>query len=126
MANTCTILRRLEIVSQRVADFLSRPRSLSRSAINRLIQDLEILRGAVRELPIARRPKEDILNRLAQAQRLLRNGNLNGAINRILAVLAVLQVVTVKVNSRRIPCAQGLTIVHPSKPFSTICQICDP
>ncbi len=125
MANTCTILRRIERLSQRVADFLSRPRSLNRSAINRLNDDLELLRGAVRELPLARGPKNDILNRIAQAQRLLRSRHIEEAIDRILAVLAVLQVVTVKVKSRRIPCAQGLTIVHPSKPFSTICQICN-
>lgn len=126
MANTCTILRRIERLSQRLADFLSRPKSLNRSAINRLIDDLEMLRAAVRELPLSRGPKNDILNRIAQAQRLLRNRNIDEAIDRILAVLAVLQVVTVKVNSHKVPCAQGLTIVHPSKPFSTICQICDP
>jgi hypothetical protein len=66
------------------------------------------------------------LDRLTQAQRLLRDGNLNGAATRILAVLSILQVVVLKVKSHKIPCAQGLTIVHPSKPFSTICQICDP
>ncbi|NLW45788.1 MAG: hypothetical protein GXY86_00385 [Firmicutes bacterium] len=124
MANTCTILRRIEKISQKLADFLSRP--LTSRAANKIFDQLTLLRGAVRELPLAKKPKRDILDRLAQAQQLLRNGNLNGAATRILAVLSILQVVVLKVNTRRIPCAQGLTIVHPSKPFSTICQICDP
>lgn len=124
MANTCTILRRIEKISQKLADFLSRP--LTRRAADKIFDQLTLLRGAVRELPLAKKPKRDILDRLAQAQRLLRSGNLNGAATRVLAVLSILQVVVLKVNTRRIPCAQGLTIVHPSKPFSTICQICDP
>lgn len=124
MANTCTILRKIEKISQKLADFLSKP--LSERKANRIFDQLTLLKGAVRELPLAKKPKRDILNRLAQAQRLLRNGNLNGAVTRILAVLSILQVVVLKVKSHKIPCAQGLTIVHPSKPFSTICQICDP
>lgn len=124
MANTCTILRRIEKISQKLADLLSRPRS--RRAVDKIINQILLLRGSVRELPIAKKAKRDILNRLAQAQRLLRNDNFNGAVNRILAVLSILQVVVLKVKNRRVPCAQGLTIVHPSKPFSTICQICDP
>lgn len=123
MANTCTIIRKIEIISQKIADFLSKP--LTSRAINRIFDKIELLRGAVRELPLSKKPKRDILDRLAQAQRLLKNGNLNGAVSRILAVLSILQVVVLKVKSRPIPCAQGLTIVHPSKPFSTICKICD-
>lgn len=124
MANTCTILRKIEKISQKLADFLSKP--LSQRKAERIFDQLTLLKGAVRELPLAKKPKRDILDRLAQAQRLLRNGNLNGAVTRILAVLSILQVVVLKVKSHKIPCAQGLTIVHPSKPFSTICQICDP
>ncbi len=124
MANTCTILRRIEKVSQKLADLLSKP--LTSRKVNKIFDQLTLLRASVRELPLAKKPKRDILDRLAQAQRILRNGNLNGAVTRILAVLSILQVVVLKVKSRRIPCAQGLTIVHPSKPFSTICQICDP
>lgn len=124
MANTCTILRKIEKISQKLADLLSRP--LSSRKANKIFDQLILLEGAVRELPLAKKPKRDILDRLAQAQRLLRNGNLNGAVTGILAVLSILQVVVLKVKSHRIPCAQGLTIVHPSKPFSTICQICDP
>jgi hypothetical protein len=124
MANTCTILRKIEKISQKLADFLSKP--LSRRKADRIFDQLTLLRGAVRELPLAKKPKRDILDRLTQAQRLLRDGNLNGAATRILAVLSILQVVVLKVKSHKIPCAQGLTIVHPSKPFSTICQICDP
>lgn len=124
MANTCTILRRIEKISQKLADLLSRP--LSRRAVDKIINQLRLLKGSVRELPIAKKAKRDILNRLSQALRLLRDGNLNGAVTRVLAVLSILQVVITKVKSHRVPCAQGLTIVHPSKPFSTICQICDP
>ena len=124
MANTCTILRRIEKISQKLADLLSRP--ISRRAVDKIINQIRLLIGSVRELPIAKKAKRDILNRLAQALRLLRNGNLNGAVTRVLAVLSILQVVILKVQNRRVPCAQGLTIVHPSKPFSTICQICDP
>jgi hypothetical protein len=124
MANTCTVLRRIEKISQKLADLLSRP--VSRRAIDRIINQIRLLKGSVRELPIAKKAKRDILNRLAQALRLLRNGNVNSAVTRVLAVLSILQVVTVKVKNRRVPCAQGLTIVHPGKPFSTICQICDP
>ncbi len=123
MANTCTILRGIEKVSQKLADLLSRP--LTNGTINKILGQLELLRGSVRDLPLSKKPKRDILNRLAQAQQLLRNGNLNSAINHILAVLAVLQVVITKLNSHRIPCVQGLTLVHPSRPFSTICQTCN-
>ncbi|MGE5604633.1 MAG: hypothetical protein ACM3YE_02960 [Bacteroidota bacterium] len=124
MANTCTILRRIEKISQKLADLLTRP--LSSRAVDKIINQIRLLKGSVRELPVAKKVKRDILNRLSQALRLLRNGNLNGAVTRVLAVLSLLQVVILKVNSHRVPCAQGLTIVHPSKPFSSICQICDP
>jgi len=124
MANTCTILRRIEKISQKLADLLSRP--ASRRTLDKIINQVRLLKGSVRELPIAKKAKHDILNRLGQALRLLQNGNLNTAFARVLAVLSILQVVVLKVQNRRVPCAQGLTIVHPSKPFSTICQICDP
>ena len=124
MANTCTILRRIEKISQRLADLLSRP--ASRRTLDKIINQVRLLKGSVRELPIAKKAKRDILNRLGQALRLLRNGNLNTAFARVLAVLSILQVIILKVQNRRVPCAQGLTIVHPSKPFSTVCQICDP
>ncbi|NLY75318.1 MAG: hypothetical protein GX075_08430 [Firmicutes bacterium] len=124
MANTCTILRRIEKISQKLADLLSRP--ASRRTLDKIINQVRLLKGSVRELPIAKKAKRDILNRLGQALRLLQSGNLNTAFARVLAVLSILQVVVLKVQNRRVPCAQGLTIVHPSKPFSTICQICDP
>lgn len=124
MANTCTILRRIEKVSQKLADLLTKPQS--RRAIDKIIDQIRLLRGSVRELPINKKAKKDILNRLDQALRLLRNGDFKRGITRVLAVLSILQVVILKVKSHRVPCAQGLTIVHPSKPFSTICQICDP
>ncbi len=123
MANTCTILRRIEKISQKLADLLSRP--VSRRAVDKIINQIRLLKGSVRELPIAKKWKRDILNRLNQALRLLKDGKLNGAVTRVLAVLSILQVVVLKVNNHRVPCAQGLTIVHPSKPFSTICQICN-
>lgn len=124
MANTCTILRRIEKISQKLVDLLSRP--ASRRAVDKIINQVRLLKGSVREIPIAKKAKRDILNRLGQALRLLRNGNLNTAFARVLAVLSILQVIILKVQNRRVPCAQGLTIVHPSKPFSTVCQICDP
>lgn len=124
MANTCTILRKIEKISQKLADLLTRHRS--GRTIDKIIDQIRLLKGSVRELPINKKAKKDILNRLSQALKLLRNGNFNGAATRVLAVLSILQVVILKVKSHRVPCAQGLTIVHPSKPFSTICQICDP
>lgn len=124
MANTCTILRKIEKISQKLADLLTRHQS--RRTIDKIIDQIRLLKGSVRELPINKKAKKDILNRLSQALKLLRNGNFNGAVTRVLAVLSILQVVILKVKSHRVPCAQGLTIVHPSKPFSTICQICDP
>lgn len=124
MANTCTILRKIEKISQKLADLLTRHRS--GRTIDKIIDQIRLLKGSVRELPINKKAKKDILNRLSQALKLLRNGNFNGAVTRVLAVLSILQVVILKVKSHKVPCAQGLTIVHPSKPFSTICQICDP
>lgn len=124
MANTCTILRKIEKISQKLADLLTRHRS--GRTIDKIIDQIRLLKGSVRELPINKKAKKDILNRLSQALKLLRNGNFNGAATRVLAVLSILQVVILKVKSHKVPCAQGLTIVHPSKPFSTICQICDP
>lgn len=124
MANTCTILKKIEKISQKLADLLTK--HPSRRTIDKIIDKIRLLKGSVRELPINKKAKKDILNRLSQALKLLRNGNFNSAATRVLAVLSILQVVILKVKSHRVPCAQGLTIVHPSKPFSTICKICDP
>lgn len=124
MANTCTILKKIEKIFQKLADLLTK--HPSRRTIDKIIDKIRLLKGSVRELPINKKAKKDILNRLSQALKLLRNGNFNSAATRVLAVLSILQVVILKVKSHRVPCAQGLTIVHPSKPFSTICKICDP
>lgn len=125
MSNSCIILREIENLSQRVADFLTRSGSLRGSAVRRLIDEIERIIGKARGLPLARRQKEDIINRLLQAIRILQDGRRGlDKVERVLAVLSILQVVALKVKNRKIPCTQGFTIVHPSNVFSTICQCC--
>ena len=122
MSSACTVLRRIEEVSQAVAEFLGNPAALTPAVAADLINQIELIRGAVRNLPLAAGPKNDILRRLNQAQFILQNGTLGlTAIERLLAVLQILQLSAFKVQNRKLPCPQGFVKVHPSGRFNTLC-----
>lgn len=122
MSSACSVLRRIEEVSQAVAEFLGNPGALTPAVAADLINQIKLIRGAVRALPLASGPKNDILRRLNQAQFILQNGTLGlSAIDRILAVLQILQLSAFKVKNRKLPCPQGFVTVHPSNRFNTIC-----
>jgi hypothetical protein len=125
MSNTCIILNAIENVSQFVADFLANPGSFTTADATFLINEIELVIGSVRELPLNQQRKFDILNRLAEAQVILQNGTLGlSQINQLLAVLQILQVAALKVSNRKIPCTQGFTDVRPSNTFNTSCPCC--
>ena len=121
--SACSVLRSIERVSQLAADFLGNPGAFNSNQAANISREIELIRGAVRNLPLASGPKNDILRRLSEAQFLLANGPL-GTVDTLLAVLQILQIAALKVQNRRLPCPQGLVIVHPSNRFSTTCNIC--
>ena len=123
MSSACSVLRRIEEVSQEVAEFLGNPSALTPAIAADLSNRIELIRGGVRNLPLASGPKNDILRRLNQAQFILQNGTLGlSNIQRILSVLQILQLSALKVSSRKLPCPPGFVTVHPSNRFNTICR----
>ena len=122
MSSACSVLRRIEEVSQAVAEFLGNPGALTPAVAADLINRIELIRGAVRSLPLAAGAKNDLLRRLNQAQFILQNGTPGlSAIERILAVLQILQLSAFKLKNRKLPCPQGFITVHPSNRFNTLC-----
>lgn len=121
--SACSVLRSIERVSQLVADFLGAPGTLTPAKAATLSREIELVRGGVRNLPLAAAPKNDILRRLNQAQFLLANGTLS-TVETLLAVLNILSLAALKVKNRRLPCPPGLVIVHRSNCFSTACRCC--
>ncbi|HEY8464142.1 MAG TPA: hypothetical protein VIM29_09015 [Bacillota bacterium] len=125
MSNTCIVLRAIENVSQLIADFLSTPGFFTNNDADFLSNQIQLIVGSVRELPLAKKAKADILNRLAEIQDILQKrifshtGN-----NRLLVVLQLLQLVALKVANRKIPCTQGLAEIKPSNVFNTACKSC--
>ncbi|HHT47699.1 MAG TPA: hypothetical protein GXZ98_00155 [Firmicutes bacterium] len=125
MSSACSVLRRIEEVSQAVAEFLGNPGALTPAVAADLITRIELIRGAVRNLPLAAGPKNDLLRRLNQAQFILQNGTLGlSDIQRVLAILQILQLSAFKLQNRKLPCPQGFVIVHPSNRFNTLCHCC--
>ncbi|HHU50742.1 MAG TPA: hypothetical protein GXZ36_02825 [Firmicutes bacterium] len=121
--SACSVLRRIENILQQVTDFLGNPAAFTQATADNLSQQIELVRGGVRNLPLARGPKNDILARLNQAQFLLSNNNLS-TVELLLAVINILQVAAMKVKGRKLPCGPGLVTVHPSNRLSTICNFC--
>src|SRR5690554_3498901 len=120
--SACAVLRRIEKVSQRVANFLDRPDRLSRSEVERLSGEIETVIGGVRNLPLSAKHKNAILRHLAQAQAILRNnGRLPRALDQLLAVIQILQIVGFKIRQRKLPCPPGKITIFPSNRFNTIC-----
>lgn len=123
MSSACSVLRRIEDVSQAVAEFLGNPSALTPTVASDLINRIELIRGGVRNLPLSSGRKNDLLRRLNQAQFILQNGTLGlSDIQRILSVMQILQLSAMKVNNRKLPCTGGIVTVHPSNRFSTICR----
>ena len=123
MSSACSVLRRIEVVSQEVAEFLGNPSALTPAIAAELSNQIELIRGVVRNLPLSTARKNDILRRLNQAQFILANGTLGlSDIERILSVLQILQLSAMKVKNRKLPCVGGFVTVHPSNCFSTICR----
>ena len=122
MSNTCIVLRAIENVSQLVADFLPNPGLFTTDDAAFLINQIELIAGSVRELPVTPAARADILARLAEIQLILQNGTLTlSTIERLLAVLQLLQVVALKVANRKVPCTQGFAEIRPSNVFNTAC-----
>jgi len=121
--SACSVLRRIENVLQEITDFLGNPAAFSQSVANNLSRQIELIRGAVRNLPLAVGPKNDILARLNQAQFLLENNDLS-PVELLLAVINILQIAAMKIKGRKLPCPPGFVIVHPSNRHSTICDFC--
>ncbi|NLY88265.1 MAG: hypothetical protein GX085_01390 [Firmicutes bacterium] len=123
--SACAVLRRIERVSQRVADLLDRPGRLTRPVADNLIEEIETVIGGVRNLPLSKKNKRAILRHLQEAQVILRNGRLGlRAIEQLLAVVQILQLAGYKIQIKKLPCPPGKVTVFPSNRFSTICSIC--
>jgi hypothetical protein len=121
--SACSVLRSIEQTQQQIANFINNPAALTATQRVRLSNLIESIRGAVRELPLRSGPKDDIINRLNQANNLILNGS--ASIATILAVLQILSLVALKVQTRKLPCPQGLVTVIPSNCFNTICKCCN-
>ena len=125
MSCSLIVLNGIENVSQTVANFLANPASLTAADATALITQIELVIGSVRELPLNAQRKADIINRLTEAEVILRNGTLGlTTIEQLLAALQVLQVAALKVSDRNIPCVQGFTSASPSNTFNTTCIQC--
>ena len=124
--SACSVLQDIENVSQRVADFLGNRHAFTPEVAADLVIEIEQIRGAVRELPINFRRKNDLLARLNEAQFILRQDGALGfkVLTEILAVLQILQLSAFKVQNLRLPCPQGITTVVSSNTFNTSCNCC--
>lgn len=122
--SSCSVLRDIQNVSQQIAPFLSSPGSLTPAIAATLVTSLELVKGAVRALPLAFGPKNDILNVLTEAQTILQlNGSLGlTSAEQLLSVLQLLQLAAFKVENANLPCPQGLVFVTPSNVFNTTCN----
>lgn len=124
--SACSVLQNIQNVSQVIADFLANPGAFSPTTAANLIIQIELVKGAVRELPINATRKNDILNRLNEAQFILQQNGALGftIITELLAILQILQLSALKVQNLCLPCPQGTTTVRPSTTFSTRCNFC--
>lgn len=122
MSSPCAILRNIESVSQIVADFLGNPAAFTSAVAADLSARIEAIRGAVRDLPLAVGPKNDLLRRLNEAQVILSTPGILTKVEQLLAVLQILQLSALKVKNRNLPCPPGQVKVFPSNRFSTICN----
>lgn len=122
MSSPCGILRQIENVSQFVADFLGNPSAFTAAAANNVINAISTIMGKVRDLPLAAGPKNDLLRRLDEARFILTTSVLP-TVERLLAVLQILQLTAFKLKNRKLPCPPGRVTVFPSNRFSTICDI---
>ena len=93
--------------------------------VNNLLGEIETVIGGVRNLPISSKEKRRILRHLQEAQVILRNGRLGlRVVERLLAVVQILQLAGFKIQNKKLPCPPGKVTVFPSNRFSTICSIC--
>lgn len=122
--SSCSVLRDIQTVSQQIAPFLASPGSLTPTAAATLIASIESIKGAVRALPLASVPKNDILDVLTEAQTILQlDGSLGlTSAEQLLSVLQLLQLAALKVNNANLPCTQGQVFVSPSNVFNTACS----
>jgi hypothetical protein len=120
--SSCSVLRAIEQAEQQIANFINNPAALTAAQRARLVALINSISGAVRELPLRRIPRNDILRRLNQAATLLTTGP--ATLTTILAVLQILSLVALKVQTRNLPCGQGIVTVVPSNCFNTICRCC--
>lgn len=122
----CSVLQDIQNLLQAIAEFLGNPGAFNPTVAANLITQIELVRGAVRALPINATRKNDILTRLNEAQFILQQNGALGfdAITELLAILQILQISALKIQNLFLPCTQGITTVHPSNTFSTVCNFC--
>ncbi len=125
--SACSVLRDIQNLLQIVSDFLGNPSAFTPTVAANLVTQIELVRGAVRQLPINLVLKNDILARLNEAQFILQQGGALGydTLTQLLAIIQIIQISGLKVQNLRLPCPQGITIVHPSNTFSTLCNQCN-
>ena len=119
--SSCSVQVNIENVSQTLADLLTNLGAFNSAFATQINAQLELVAGAVRELPITNVRKQDILNRIAQAQAIITSAASVGFITstQVLAVLQILQLVNLKVQTLNLSCPQGFTLVMPSCAFNT-------
>jgi hypothetical protein len=122
--SACSALQNIQTISQQISPFLGNPGAFTPAVAASLVTQIELIKGSVRELPINATRKNDILTQLSEAQFILQQNGALGftAITELLAVLQLLQLSALKIQNLRLSCPQGITTVHPSNTFSTICN----
>ena len=101
MSTSLSVLRTIENISQFVSDFLLFPQTFTASNAADLVIQLQLLIGAIRELPLSPIPKADVINRINEIIVIVQSGTQN-VTEQLLAVLQLLQVVALKINNRSI------------------------
>lgn len=125
--SVCSVLQNIQNVSQTIADFLVNPGLFNLTVATNLITQIEIIKGAVRELPINFIRKNDILNRLSEAQLILQQDGALGytTLTELLAILQILQLSAFKIQNLHLSCPQGTTTVVGATVFSSLCNSCN-
>ena len=82
-----------------------------------LVIQIELINGAVRELPINAIRKNDIFSQLAGAQFILQQNGALGftTITELLAILQIIQLAAFKIQNLRLSCPQGVTTVEEER-----------
>lgn len=119
--SSCSAISTIENVSQFIANLIQNPSAFA-SNLPFLLQQVELIKGVVRNLPLAAGPKFDILGRLDEVSATLQNATLP-VLQRLTIALQLLQLVVLKIQSKCLPCPQGQTFATTTT-FNTSCHKC--